>query len=147
MSLVPFAGASPQAEYQCSASRAPSQQLWSVPPLCPLCAVPEDVRHLFLFCPRAKEIWAIIGLPGLSVSDVESLWDISLPGPNIDNGKVSSTLWNIWKRRNALVFRLEEETCFFTLPRCSADLQLWRHRVQDRRAKLCLDAWSSFLCN
>ena len=115
--------------------------------LCPLYAVPEDVCHLFLFCPRAKEIWAVIGLPGLSVGDVESLWGISLPGPNIDNGKVSSTLWNIWKRRNALVFRLEEETCFFTLPRCSADLQLWRHRVQDRRAKLCLDAWSSFLCN
>jgi len=106
--------------------------------LCPLCAVPEDVRHLFLFCPRAKEIWAVIGLPGLSVGDVESLWGISLPGPNIniDNGKVGSTLWNIWKRRNAVVFRLEEETCVFTLRRCSADLQLWRHRVQDRRAKL-----------
>ncbi|XP_039853428.1 uncharacterized protein LOC120711831 [Panicum virgatum] len=104
--------------------------------LCPLCAVPEDVRHLFLFCPRAKEIWAVIGLPGLSVGDVESLWGISLPGPNIDNGKVRSTLWNIWKRRNALVFRLEEETCVFTLRRCSADLQLWRHRVQDRRGVL-----------
>ena len=72
---------------------------------------------------------------------------------NLQNtNKVRSTiltafLWNIWKRRNALVFRLEEEPCVSTLRRCSADLQLWRHRVQDLRAKLCLYNWSSFLCN
>ena len=72
---------------------------------------------------------------------------------NLQNtNKVRSTiltafLWNIWKRRNALVFRFEEEPCVSTLQRCSADLQLWRLRVQDLRAKLCLDNWSSFLCN
>ena len=27
------------------------------------------------------------------------------------------------------------------------NLQLWHLRVQDLRAKLCLDNWSSFLCN
>jgi len=66
---------------------------------------------------------------------------------SINVRNLTALLWNIRKRRNALVFRLEEESCAFTLRRCSADLQLWRHRVQDRRAKLCLDAWSSFLCN
>ena len=80
-------------------------------------------------------------------------WGKKAIAHNLQNTtKVRSTiltafLWNIWKRRNALVFRLEEEPCVSTLQHCSADLQLWRLRVQDLRAKLCLDNWSSFLCN
>jgi hypothetical protein len=47
--------------------------------------------------------------------------------------------WNLWKHRNAVVFR--ERPCLpFLLKRCHEDAQLWRLRLPQARAA-DVDAW------
>ncbi|TVU19476.1 hypothetical protein EJB05_35627 [Eragrostis curvula] len=80
---------------------------------CPFCGQNEDVPHLFLFCRRARLFWQVILADPLPDS-IEQLWDCNLIGPGLASGKLKSTvltviLWNIWKCRNAKVFRNEEE--------------------------------------
>ena len=109
-----------------------------------------SIPHLFLLCHQAQEFWSTLGLSVSSITSIESLWNAPLPGPSIPNQKLRSTiltaiLWNIWKRRNALVFRNEHETCHVALRRCA--VYLWRHRMQNAQAKICLEDWSTFLCN
>ncbi|KAG2559328.1 hypothetical protein PVAP13_8NG311831 [Panicum virgatum] len=132
MPLFPLACSPPQIKHQCSSSRAFltcscfAIRLRNFGPLSVFQFLPSPLSNPF-------------GTP-------------PLPGPSIPNQKLRSTiltaiLWNIWKRRNALVFRNEHETCHVALRRCAANLYLWRHRMQNAQAKICLEDWSTFLCN
>lgn len=96
---------------------------------CPFCPLAKTTPHLFLHCQAVKEIWDAI--PALqddvaSCSSVKCLWETD------NNSKIQSTvlialLWNIWKHRNAKIFKNETEDSFAILRRCANDLCLWSH--------------------
>ncbi|KAK1642427.1 hypothetical protein QYE76_060232 [Lolium multiflorum] len=97
--------------------------------LCPSCPLEEDVDHLLLTCPRAREIWqffnfdlgarGIAGFPALFTNCCRNLEETTV---------VTAILWNIWKRRNSLVFNNQDEPLMMVTRRCLADLRLWAHR-------------------
>ena len=118
--------------------------------VCPFCSLDEDCFHLFIDCSRSKSFWSFIGLDLSSLQDVmcvDQLWTID-PFQE-SNRRISSTvitcvLWNIWKCRNAKVFRHMDEENIMISRRCSEDLALWANRCSSSVDRLKLVAWSSF---
>ena len=117
---------------------------------CPFCTSEEDCFHLFINCSCGKSFWSFIGLDLSSLRDamcVDQLWAIDPFQEN--NRRISSTvitcvLWNIWKCRNAKVFRHMDEENIMISRRCSEDLALWANRCSSSVDRLKLVAWSSF---
>ncbi|XP_071704148.1 uncharacterized protein [Rutidosis leptorrhynchoides] len=83
---------------------------------CALCDVSEEDRdHLFIRCDTSYQIWCRIGVwLGISfpiLDSVEDLWNWIDSYPANDTKKLilqsiaSSTLWNIWRLRNGIIFK------------------------------------------
>jgi hypothetical protein len=58
---------------------------------------------------------------------IRDLWDGS-PLCKVRSSVIICALWNIWKRRNSLVFRAVLEPIDLVFRRCAEDLMLWVHR-------------------
>ena len=77
---------------------------------------------------------------------VEQLW---LENPlQENNSRIKSTiltclLWNIWKCRNAKVFRQEDEPNAVIAKRCREDLILWSNRCSSPSERIKIAEWSS----
>jgi hypothetical protein len=52
---------------------------------------------------------------------------------------ITAILWNVWKRRNALVFNLEDEPLTSLARRCLDDVRLWAHRCRSTLKELVAD--------
>ena len=57
---------------------------------------------------------------------------------------LTCVLWNIWKCRNAKVFRHDDESNLQLSRRCHEDLVLWSHRCSSSVGKMRLVEWSNF---
>lgn len=84
---------------------------------CPLiCISEEDCLHLFVFCMRSRSFWSFIGFDLASLPSALGVTQLWTENPfQENNSRISSTvltcvLWNVWKCRNAKVFRQEDET-------------------------------------
>ena len=115
--------------------------------VCPFCSSDEDCFHLFIDCPRSKSFWSFIGLDLSSLQDDMGVDQVDLFQEN--NRRISSTviicvLWNIWKCRNAKVFRQLDEENLMISRRCIEDLALWANRCSSSADNLKVISWSSF---
>ncbi|KAF8687329.1 hypothetical protein HU200_043012 [Digitaria exilis] len=99
-------------------------------PLCAYYSATEDQDHLLLRCPRARRVWRMIGwetAPFLQM--FRDLWQMpELPDgdPRARSAVVTAILWNIWKCRNAFVFRGVANTADTVI---KEDLTLWTSRL------------------
>uniref|UniRef100_A0ACD6AM72 Uncharacterized protein n=1 Tax=Avena sativa TaxID=4498 RepID=A0ACD6AM72_AVESA len=82
-------------------------------PVCPSCSLDEDVDHLLVNCFRAREVWRFFSNGGASPSSFLDLWSSRCRSP-ADTTICMAILWNIWKRRNALVFNAKDEPCLLS---------------------------------
>lgn len=109
---------------------------------CPFCSGLEDCSHLFLSCPRARSLWSHLNFDLTMVYDIEQVWSTN-PLQELDQ-RIRSTvltciLWNLWKCRNAKVFRSEDDSNAQITTRCRDDLLLWSLRCNtlvDKRKTL-----------
>lgn len=116
---------------------------------CPFCDEDEDCCHLFVRCRRASSFWTYINcdLTGLSHgdNDIESLWSLD-PLQERDSRVRGSILicvqWNIWKCRNAKIFRHEDESNLQISDRCRDDLMLWANRCSKEADRNKILGWS-----
>ena len=117
---------------------------------CPFCPLEEDCFHLFIACPRSRSFWAFIGIDVTSLPaslGTDQLWTESLlleNNPRVCSTVLTCVLWNIWKCRNAKIFRHEDETNLTISRRCSEDLSLWSNRCSSPVDRLKLETWSGF---
>jgi hypothetical protein len=49
--------------------------------------------------------------------------------------------WNIWKRRNAIVFNSKDEPLQVVTRRCIDDIRLWAHRCSNPASSDSLLSW------
>ncbi|KAF8687431.1 hypothetical protein HU200_043123 [Digitaria exilis] len=114
---------------------------------CPFCPDGEDCLHLFLSCPRAQSFWTHLQLDLTAVIDIEQMWIVN---PFLESNQrirttvLTCTLWNLWKCRNAKVFRSEDESNLQVAARCHDDLLLWSNRCSTASDKSKLVEWSNF---
>ncbi|KAG2607040.1 hypothetical protein PVAP13_4NG189933 [Panicum virgatum] len=112
--------------------------------------IEEDCFHLFIACPRNRSFWAFIGIDVTSLPaslGTDQLWTESLlleNNPRVCSTVLTCVLWNIWKCRNAKIFRHEDETNLTISRRCSEDLSLWSNRCSSPVDRLKLETWSGF---
>ena len=107
-------------------------------PLCKTCNLDiEDTEHLFMHCPKARQVWELAvahrWLPALPFPTTDSPLCEALQlliqnrYPNID--RVALLLWSIWKSRNGLVFRNEPTSLLGTLLRAKRGWAEWKLRT------------------
>ncbi|KAF8647662.1 hypothetical protein HU200_065299 [Digitaria exilis] len=114
---------------------------------CPFCSGKEDCLHLFISCPRAQSFWSYLVLDVASISNINQLWQdnpLQEASPRVRTAVLTCVLWNIWKCRNAKVFRSQDETNSQIANRCRDDLLLWSNRSKAPSDTEKLVLWSSF---
>ncbi|KAF8648904.1 hypothetical protein HU200_064486 [Digitaria exilis] len=106
--------------------------------LCPFCSGCEDCLHLFISCPRAQSFWSYLRFDLATVVDIEQLWlanPFQETNQQIRTTLLTCVLWNVWKCRNAKVFRSEDESNLRVATRCHDDLLLWSNRSSKASVK------------
>jgi hypothetical protein len=102
-----------------------------------LCAnIEETIKHIFVDCPYAKEIWGFFSAQGEDLSSVESLdaiWEIGKRGGTGRRNEgcfsgvrfIGATLWNIWRERNGRIFRNSAHSSRSACFRIEDDFAFW----------------------
>lgn len=107
-------------------------------------AAEENTDHLFFHWPIANQFWATIGLP-LDDATSSRNWHILPRVRSIPHDQYGAFIalccWQLWKRRNAQVFRDENLTLRQLLLSCKAEAALWRNRFP-KKSKKAIDDWS-----
>jgi hypothetical protein len=119
---------------------------------CPRCDHPlEDATHLGILCPRAVQVWQLLGLH--PPPDINHLWDtVTPPGLDINIWPTVALaiIWKLWDSRNAQVFRSETHSALDTLRNVISDFTLWVFRFKDPVCREAALSWRLFLsshCN
>ena len=106
------------------------------------CPEDEDVDHLLLMCPRAREVWDNF-FPSADhppVSTVLKLWDTRCR--NQAAGTTCTAIsWSIWKRRNDVSVNSVDEPLSVVRRRCVEDLRLWAHRCSSASTSHLINTW------
>jgi len=96
-------------------------------------------------CPFAKDFWSAIGFstPILSSGRLGDIHNIccpsNLPQKHL-NTFVALCCWQLWKRRNGVIFRSETTSLQKTFPACISDANLWKLRLP-RKDRNLADVW------
>ncbi|CAN1253998.1 Putative ribonuclease H protein At1g65750 [Linum perenne] len=105
----------------------------SVPPECGLCNTDqENESHLFLICPKAKEIWRAAGLLEIirdyaaTSSFADWLGDLLKLNDAPVQCQSAMILWGIWGERNQIVWRRESKTPNLVADGALSILEEWR---------------------
>jgi hypothetical protein len=109
----------------------------------------ETTAHILLQCEFAARFWEELGMD-ISSSDTDSVL-LRISRPQAMPEKHFSTFillccWELWKRRNNVVFRGERATIQETLRACRADVELWKHRLR-QEDRWVVAAWCARLHN
>jgi hypothetical protein len=109
---------------------------------CPSCPADEDTDHLLIRCPRAQDVWSFFHpdathLSNASLTDVLQLLFRSFEEATVN----TAILWNIWKRRNALVFNNVDESLPLVVKNCVQDVRLWAYRCPKENSRCILNSW------
>jgi len=109
----------------------------------------ETTAHILLQCEFAARFWEELGMD-ISSSDTDSVL-LRISRPQAMPEKHFSTFillccWELWKRRNNVVFRGERATIQETLRACRADVDLWKHRLR-QEDRWVVAAWCARLHN
>jgi hypothetical protein len=109
---------------------------------CPYCPAPEDTDHLLLRCPRALELWGHFHLRHAATQATDFSDFLVHSGNSLEAATINAAIaWNIWKRRNALVFNGINEDIASSARRCVEDVRLWAFRCTAETSKTILNNW------
>jgi hypothetical protein len=115
---------------------------------CEICGqAPEDTAHIFIHCGFASRLWGILGVqiaPDRSNVLLSLLRPPTIPTKHY-NMFVLLCCWQLWKRRNAVVFRGERSPLATTMLLCRSEAELWRHRLRQEDYHI-VAAWCRVLC-
>ena len=106
---------------------------WTGSTRCSFCDQHESIKHLFLDCPLAKNLWRSVHIafnitPPNSINTLFGTW---LDGINYDIARhirvgVCALLWAVWNCRNDLVFKRTTNTNFLQVMfRATALIRMW----------------------
>uniref|UniRef100_A0ACD5X6H6 Uncharacterized protein n=1 Tax=Avena sativa TaxID=4498 RepID=A0ACD5X6H6_AVESA len=98
---------------------------------CPSCTMDEASDHLLITCHRAYDIWSFFFPPAggpipCTLGEISMAYCRSFEETTI----CVAILWNIWKRRNTLVFNGVDEPPLAAIKWCTEDVRLWAHRCK-----------------
>lgn len=103
----------------------------------------ETPSHIIFHCPFARQFWSSIGFSVADDLGTQDLPNISrpdrLPGAEF-NSFVLLCCWQLWKRRNGVVFRQDHATLAATLHSCASEAKAWAYRHNRKEAQV-LGAW------
>jgi hypothetical protein len=112
--------------------------------ICPVCLAPlETADHIFLLCPFARRFWDKVGVLLPPEPDVRRLCELSAPAAVPSDNAVTFMLlclWNVWKHRNAVVFREQQPSLPLLLQWCREDARFWCARLPGDQAA-AMAAW------
>jgi hypothetical protein len=112
--------------------------------LCEVCEQADETpEHIINGCPIAMQFWAKIGVTMAPDFTVTELYKINRPSnvPQQEFGAfIALSCWQLWKTRNALVFRNERTSTQQLLLACMREAEQWRARLP-RRKKCVADQW------
>lgn len=79
---------------------------------CPFCTSTESTSHMLLHCSIAADAWLTVDSLNINPAECSSIKDMPglQPPCKIRNTVIMAILWSLWKRRNAKVFRNDEES-------------------------------------
>jgi hypothetical protein len=109
---------------------------------CPSCPLDEDVDHLLLTCHRAREMWLFFS-PASNLNGPCSFPELlQRRCQSLEASTVHLAIaWNIWKRRNTLVFNGTDEPLLVAAKRCVEDVRLWAYRCKNNDSSSSLNMW------
>jgi len=115
---------------------------------CEICnAAIESPEHIIHGCPLGRGVWTSLNLLSIISVDMNDLHSVQGP-PSNPIPELPSFLalvcWQIWKARNARIFRNETQTVSQVLQDCISAASLWKHRFPTRE-KPIVDLWCSIL--
>jgi hypothetical protein len=113
-------------------------------PCCEVCGAAEETAdHIILTCPFARDFWNEIGLQlsdELSTRNIQSFPSIgSIPQRHYSTF-IALCCWQLWKRRNAVIFRNESNSLRQVLQACCYGANAWRPRLK-RKHRQTADFW------
>lgn len=116
--------------------------------VCPICCSPcETANHVIFGCSFAQSFWAASNCRFPADADVRNMHAYTLP-PSVPVAMASTYFllccWNMWKHRNAVVFRERPPSLPDLLRSCRDDAHLWRVRLPHSHESDA-DAWLSNL--
>ncbi|PNT75897.1 hypothetical protein BRADI_1g40912v3 [Brachypodium distachyon] len=100
-------------------------------------------------CDDLQPVWEALQPVHPNAAYCASLADLATQSPS-DKGHASvliAVLWNIWKRRNAKVFKNIVEDPYLLIERCSSDIYLWSSRCNSIPKKTLLTDWAIMLAH
>jgi hypothetical protein len=102
--------------------------------------------HIVGGCQPAIDFWQRLSFTEMQHVQVDTLHTVS-PDGRVPRDEFSAFLalccWQLWKARNAKVFRQETLSVDQVLASCQATAELWRFRLS-RRKKPIVDSWCQF---
>jgi hypothetical protein len=103
------------------------------------------VEHVVMGCPFAKDLWSAIGFstPILSCGRMSDIHNICCPAnlpQNHLNTFVALCCWQLWKRRNGVIFGSQTTSLHQTFSACISDANLWQLRLP-RKDRNLADVW------
>jgi hypothetical protein len=115
-------------------------------PACSVCgAAQETPDHLFFQCPFAVQFWSGLGFQSVQNLQTSNLHCIpKLPSFPEDqySAFISMCCWQLWKRRNRVVFRDEHQSIRNLLLSCKSEAIQWRARMP-KGSKKVIEACST----
>uniref|UniRef100_A0ACD5XUL1 Uncharacterized protein n=1 Tax=Avena sativa TaxID=4498 RepID=A0ACD5XUL1_AVESA len=102
----------------------------------------EDSDHLLINYHRAYDIWSFFFPPAggtipCTLAEISMAYCRSFEETTI----YIAILWNIWKRRNTLVFNGMDEPRLAVIKWCTEDVLLWAHRCKRASSAFQLNIW------
>jgi hypothetical protein len=102
-------------------------------PICEVCnSEDETSEHIILRCGFAVAFWEAIGFSWSSDQSIGELYQATRPNNILEDQFgtfIALCCWQLWKRRNGIVFRNEALNLQQVLAACKVEAQLWRLRM------------------
>ncbi|KAF8670727.1 hypothetical protein HU200_050392 [Digitaria exilis] len=115
---------------------------------CELCpGILETDTHIFSGCPRAVQVWVILGANSHE-DDCRRPWMVATPAglpQSVHLDVILLLLWNLWKARNVVIFDQENTTPQNVLRQVVANMDSWRSRYKQQAQHWT--TWRDFIQN
>jgi len=112
--------------------------------ICEVCnELDETPEHIMGGCTVSKQLWQRLGLTAMTTTAMTDIHQLPPPAgvPNTEfPAFVALACWQLWKTRNAAVFRNETQTLDQVLLACKATAEQWRCRFPTSNRHI-VDQW------
>jgi len=112
--------------------------------ICEIChEAEENPDHIIKGCTLGRQIWQLLNCPSVLSTEITSFYAISPTGgvpPHDFSAFIALVCWQLWKARNAAIFRQEFMNANQLLASCKATAEHWRARMKPSKRQIA-DAW------